>query len=198
MGKPLQITVDFDDTICYFQQHVLNRVNSELGTSVELSDITSWGLDGCLTEDVVTAMTQIYEGGANYSEVLPNESAINALHALHNDGHNITIVTAGFGKSDIVKQKIEWLEKYLPFISLKDIAFLGNKGITFGDIIIDDGWHNLVDARYGRKILIPYEWNRKEYLKYLTEFGTVGCDIIRTGDWKTIYEICDKTSTFKN
>ena len=198
MGKPLQIAVDYDDTISYFQTYAVNRVNKELGTSIEVTDIHTWDISKCFTKEVSDMMTRIYEGDANYQEVLPNESAINTLHALHNAGHTITILTAGYGKSSIVKDKIEWMERYLPFMNLKNIAFIGNKDITFGDVIIDDGWHNLVNARYTRKILIPYEWNRKEYLKYLTEFGAVGCDIIRTGDWNTIYDICDKVSTFKN
>ncbi|HPJ87249.1 MAG TPA: hypothetical protein PLU55_03995, partial [Candidatus Pacearchaeota archaeon] len=141
-------------------------------------------------KEIVKAIYQIYDGDTNYQEVLANFNAINTLHSLHNDGHYITILTSGFGKSNIVKQKIEWLERYLPFLSIKNIAFVGNKNITFGDVIIDDAWHNIVNAKYDCKILIPYEWNRKEFEKS-------GIDIIRTDDWNRIYTICNDFSLKK-
>lgn len=190
LRKSLNISVDFDDTISYYQQYVMRKVNKELGTFLDVSDIIDWDLNKCFTKEIVKAIYQIYDGDTNYQEVLANFNAINTLHSLHNDGHYITILTSGFGKSNIVKQKIEWLERYLPFLSIKNIAFVGNKNITFGDVIIDDAWHNIVNAKYDCKILIPYEWNRKEFEKS-------GIDIIRTDDWNRIYTICNDFSLKK-
>ena len=66
-----------------------------------------------------------------------------------------------------------------PFLSKEQIIRENNKQKIFGDILIDDGVHNLIGGRY-KKFLFNRpnnsEFNEKEY------------DITRVYSWKEVYE----------
>lgn len=75
-----------------------------------------------------------------------------------NDKYKVLIVSAATELPDIMKPKMEWLAKYFPFISWKQVIFCGVKDSIKGDIMIDDEPQNL-DVFDGRKILFTQFYN---------------------------------------
>jgi len=55
-------------------------------------------------------------------------------------------------------EKINWLTKYFPFLSWRQIVFCGTKDIVYGDIMIDDHFKNL-DSFQGQTILFTQPHN---------------------------------------
>ena len=55
---------------------------------------------------------------------------------------------------------MKWLDEYFPFIDSKKIVFCNDKSLIRADVLIDDGWHNLVNFE-GIKILYDYPYNQE-------------------------------------
>ena len=66
-----------------------------------------------------------------------------------------------------------------PFLNKEQIIRENNKQTVFGDVLIDDGVHNLIGGKY-RKFLFNQPSN--------AEFREENYDITRVYSWKEIYE----------
>lgn len=60
-----------------------------------------------------------------------------------NDKYNLLIVSSATEYPDSLKEKIEWLNEFFPFISWQQMIFCGRKDSVMGDIMIDDHLKNL-------------------------------------------------------
>lgn len=80
----------------------------------------------------------------------------------------------------ILKSKMDKvLLKYFPFLTWKNFIITSNKKLIAGDVLIDDGVHNLIGAPY-KKILKTAPWNK--------DFDAEANEMIRVKDWKEIEE----------
>lgn len=75
-----------------------------------------------------------------------------------NEKYKVLIVSSATEFPDSLKEKIEWLNIYYPFISWKQMIFCGEKNSVKGDIMIDDHPKNL-DFFDGKRILFTQPHN---------------------------------------
>lgn len=77
----------------------------------------------------------------------------------------------------------EVLFKYFPFISWNDVIIIAHKQLIKGDVLVDDGVHNLEGGDYA-KILVDSPHNRG--------YDAEANGMIRLNNWDDIYHaICD-------
>ena len=60
-----------------------------------------------------------------------------------NEKYDLLIVSAATEFPNCINDKQQWLEKYFPFISFRQMIFCGQKDSIMGDIMIDDHPKNL-------------------------------------------------------
>lgn len=109
---------------------------------------------GLTTEQVYSA---IYDD-ALWDDVYPMPGAAEALQQLMAEGHEIYVVTATLYQT--LKAKMEKvLFRYFPFIDWSHVIITENKHLIRGDVLIDDGPHNLTGGCY-RKILFEAGHNK--------------------------------------
>ena len=154
----MTILVDMDDTIEQLLAALVRKANERFRRSVTVDEITDWTIvcayPGLEKQQILELM---YEPGF-WDTVEPVPGAADALKYLMDEGHQVYIVTAT--EFENVPAKMERvLFRYFPFLSRDQVIITGNKQMIRGDVLIDDGIHNLEGGEY-RKILFTAPYNK--------------------------------------
>ena len=175
------ILVDMDDTIEQLLKAWVKRANEKFDRNVALNDITGWNVAAPytgLTRKQIYDVT--YEKGF-WESVEPMPGAAEALQHFMAEGHEVYIVTAT--EPEHVEEKMNGLLfRYFPFLSWNQVIITGRKQLIRGDVLIDDGIHNLEGGEY-KKILFTAPHNRY--------YDAEGNGMIRVSSWDEIVEIID-------
>lgn len=145
--RHLTILVDMDDTIENLAEAWVAYLNARHQTSTNLSDITDWDISKAfptLTKEQVYA--PLFED-AFWSWVKPMEGASEALQKLIADGHTVLIVTTSNYQTLAAKME-QVLFHYFPFLTWNDVIITAHKQLIKGDVLVDDGIHNLEGGDY--------------------------------------------------
>ena len=177
--KKLTILIDMDDTIENLLECWVNELNKAYGTDVKYDEVFVWDMTKVFPS---LTKTEIYAPLHNpnfWRKVQPLPGSVEYIKRLIDDGHNIYIVTTSHYTD--IKSKIEnVLEKHFPFISWKNVIITSNKQLVNGDILIDDGVHNLEGGKY-IKILMDAPHNRS--------YDAEKNGMLRVYNWEEIYNV---------
>ena len=152
------ILVDMDDTIEQLLHSWVRGVNAKYGTNAAYDDVASWDVSEAfpsLTREQVYAVPS--EPGF-WSTVEPIPGAAESLKRLSDAGHEIYIVTSTL-PGDVREKMDDLLFRRFPFLSWEQVIITSRKQMIRGDVLIDDGVHNLEGGDY-RKILMTAPHNR--------------------------------------
>ena len=180
-GKKLRILVDMDDTIERLLEELVNRANRKFHQHVAVEDVTDWSIapafEGITKSQIMDAMND--EGF--WMNVDPVPGAAEALKHFMDEGHEVYIVTAT--EMEHVTDKMrDLLFRCFPFLSWKQVVITRNKQLIRGDVLIDDGIHNLEGGDYA-KILFTAPHNRY--------YDAEANGMIRADSWDEIIGIID-------
>ena len=178
----MTILVDMDDTMEQLLKAWLRRVNEKYGRHVTMDEITGWDVSepypGLTREQVYGVMS---EPGFWYS-VEPLPGAAEALRHFLDEGHEIFIVTATDYVS--IREKMEGLLfRYFPFLNWNQVIVTSRKQMIRGDVLIDDGIHNLEGGAY-EKILFTAPHNR--------DYDAQAHGMIRVHSWAETVAVIDR------
>lgn len=181
------ILIDMDDTIEQLLKAWLRAIEDRYGCRVCYDDVRSWDLSEpypSLTREQIYAIPD--EPGF-WGTVEPIEGAADAILRLMDAGHEVYIVTATTYMS--VREKMEdLLFRWFPFISWEQVIITGNKQLIKGDVLIDDGIHNLEGGDYV-KVLMTAPYNRG--------YDAEGNGMIRVNNWTEIEAVIAELSAKK-
>lgn len=177
----MTILIDMDDVIEQLARAWVQYLNDRYGTDVSPDDVHEWDLSlafPSLTREQVYAAEL---DDAIWSRVQPMPGADEAMKRLLSDGHDIYIVTSTYYPT--LKTKMdEVLFRYFPYIPWEHVIVTNNKQMIKGDVLVDDGPHNLTGGDY-RKILFTANHNRSLDEKSI--------DAVRVNNWEEAYrELC--------
>ena len=180
----MTILVDMDDTVEQLLKAWVSRANEKFDRHVALEDITGWNVAEPypgLTRKQIYDIT--YESGF-WSSVEPMPGAAEALTHFMDAGHQVFIVTAT--EIEHVEEKMKGLLfRYFPFLSWDQVIITSRKQMIRGDVLIDDGIHNLEGGAY-RKILFTAPHNRF--------YDAEANGMTRVSTWEEIVNIIDHES----
>ena len=148
----MTILVDMDDTMEQQLAAWVRDANEAYGTHVRYEDITDWDVSKAfpgLTREQVYAIPM---RPGFWLGVEPIPGAREALERLTAAGHEVLVVTATPFAS--VPEKIEgFLFKHFPFLTWDQVIITGKKQRVRGDVLIDDGVHNLEGGDYVKLLM---------------------------------------------
>lgn len=171
------ILVDMDDTIENLTETWINYANKRFGTAVNAADITTWDPSEAFPSVSHEEMYALLLEDELYETVEPFEGAAYYLQKLISDGHEVFIVTNS--PYQVMKAKMEQvLFRHFPFIDWKHVIITGSKPLIKGDVLIDDGVHNLLGGDYA-KLLFTAPHNRS--------FDAEGNGMVRVNCWEEAY-----------
>lgn len=143
--KKLTVLVDMDGIAVDFVGGLLLRYNFEFGRNVTKADITDWDLHKCVPDG--NAIYKYFDDPDLFSDLAPIPGALRALRRLLYAEHDVYFLSAA--SKFAMKGKEVWVEKYAPFMLDRMIITRGKtpKFPVRGDVLIDDGAHNLIAYR---------------------------------------------------
>lgn len=175
----MTILIDADGVLEDLTQKWVVYINEKYGTSVKHEDVTEWDMTKCFP---TLTREQVY--GAELEDELYErlelyENAVRYVKQLINDGHTIFVVTTS--PYQVIRAKVERVVlKYFPFLSWENVIITSNKKMIRGDILIDDGIHNLLGGEY-MKLLMTAPYNKN--------YNAEENGMIRVNNWAEIYEV---------
>lgn len=179
VNKKLTILIDMDDTIENLLECWVNELNRVYGTNVKYDEVFAWDMSEVFPTLTKTEIYAPLHNSNFWSKIQPLPGSVEYVKRLIDDGHNVYIVTTSHYTD--IKNKIEnVLTKHFPFISWKNVIITSRKQLINGDILIDDGVHNLEGGEY-IKFLMDAPHNRS--------YDAEKNGMLRVYDWKEIYKI---------
>lgn len=183
--RPLTILTDADDVIENLLDCWVAMLNNRFGTSTSPEDVTDWNVSLAFPTLTKEQVYGVLADDELWHMIEPIPGAQETLQKLYDEGHNIYIVTASDYRT--CKAKFDRILPLFPWLDWNHVIITNNKQMVKGDILIDDGPHNLVDGDY-MKLLFDRPHNRS--------FDARANGVIRVETWEEIYEavqICAKT-----
>lgn len=177
--KRLTILVDMDDTIEDLLGAWVFYLNTGYGTAVHKDEITQWDISQSFP---TLTKEQVYEPlylDSFWHSVKPIDGAAEALQMLIASGHRVLIVTTSTYQTLHTKME-EVLFRYFPFLSWNDVIVTAHKQLVNGDVLVDDGIHNLENGKYLR-LLMDAPHNRT--------YNAEKSGMIRVHNWDEAYSI---------
>ena len=164
----MRILVDMDEVCCKFVQRVVEWYNEDNGTSVTEDDIQTFDMKMGLGPQGEAFIRSYLRYPKFFEELEPIEGAVDGIEKLVSDGHDVAIATAIPKCAGIAyESKVQWIRKHLPGFDLKKFIAASEKHQLRGDVLFDDGLHNLEPwhAQGRLAVAMTRPWNRlAEYL----------------------------------
>ncbi len=180
--KKLTILVDMDDTIEHLLDAWVGWVNKKYGRNVKSEDVTTWDVSKAFEGLTKNQVYEVLNDSDFWQTVEPVSGASEVLQRFIEKGHKVYIVTATTYES--VQAKMDkLLFRYFPFLSWNDVIITSHKQMIKGDVLIDDGIHNLVGGEY-HKILVDAPYNRY--------YDAEANGMVRVYNWNEIEEVVNQ------
>ena len=184
MNNNITILIDMDDVLCSFMKALCECLDKIYHTNVFIDDVRDWRLTKAfpsLTEEEIFAPTHTEDF---WNTVQPKDEAVKYTKMLIDEGYNVYICTAS--NYNTIKPKFDLvIKRYFPFITWDKMIITSHKSMVKGDILVDDGVHNLRGTNF-KKILVSAPHN----LSYDAEAD----GMVRTENWEEIYKAIHRFS----
>jgi len=151
----LRIFFDLDNTINDLCRAWFAAIEKQTGFSIPKDRITQWNLHECITEIAAEHLYSPLDIGSTYLNAQPI-APYAVLEELFNT-YDCYIATAITLPATFVA-KCTWLSLYYPFIHRDRIIAINHKNCLNGNILIDDGLHN-IETFQGLGIIFNQPWN---------------------------------------
>lgn len=151
----LRIILDCDDVLYRTNEAALDRLNKEQGTSYVLDDLTKWGsispeLDKRIKyfQDPEFMQTiPVYEGAVDFVSTLAGFCKV---------------ILATSVDARCAQARVHAIRRDFQMIMEEDIFICDSKDHLKGDIMLDDGYHNVESSAAILPVLFERPWNRNE------------------------------------
>lgn len=184
----MTILVDMDDTMEQLLEALVKRANERFDRNASVDDVTDWTIVCAFPGIEKRQILDFMREDDFWEDVKPVPGAAEALKHFMDEGHQVYIVTAT--EIEHVEEKMkQLLFRYFPFLCWEQVIITGRKQMIRGDVLIDDGIHNLEGGSY-RKILFTAPHNRS--------YDAEANDMIRVHGWDDVVRIIDEWEAEKD
>lgn len=162
--KKLTILLDLDDVLNNQCELWIERLNSKYGLNMKYNDVTDWDMKKFYPS---LGEAEVYEPVLNPAlvrEMSTTPESIWYTNEWDSRGHTLLVVTSTSTLN--IEAKSKWLHNYFRWFSEDKLILSHKKQLIKGDILIDDGIHNLLsDKETGVspsyiKLCFNRPWNR--------------------------------------
>ena len=139
--RALTVLCDMDGIVVSIHQKWYDRYNERYGDELTIEKVTDWNTH-LFAKHGKKVYEPLLEPGF-FLDVPEIPGALEGIQTLQSAGHRVVIVTASsrFAASD----KMHWWNNRAPWFSQKNLLIGYPKDLVKGDVLIDDGPHNIID-----------------------------------------------------
>lgn len=175
----LKVACDVDEVINNMIDKAIELYNNRYGAELTKDMFVEYDIYKCLPFEEAEAFIDLFLQEELWDSVEPVNDAQWGLKYLVNNGFEVYLATAThYGN---FQRKVDWIEKYFPFIDKKNIICIHNKSLLDVDFIIDDCAENLINCKWPHRILVDRPWNQQP------RYGAY--HLYRTYDWHETIDI---------
>lgn len=138
------ILIDMDDTIVDLHRPWHRVYNAWSGDDVSIEKATSWEVDKWVKNPAI--MMKVLELPGLFEDLEPLPGAVAGIEQLVEAGHRVLLVSSA-PNPESMKGKAKFVDKRLPFLPPKSLVLTYHKDLVRGDVLFDDGPHNLLRYR---------------------------------------------------
>lgn len=176
------VGIDLDSTLNCLVESWVDAYNKKYSDNFTINNITLWNWESLIKPECGKDIYNIIKEPGFFANLKVKEDAQEVTQWLITEKNcEIFVVTAYFPV--VVLDKVSWLDNYFPHIPSKNIIFCNEKGRFNGDILIDDGAHNIKAFANSNptsvSILIDSPWNQNLEPELENK-------LIRLDNWKSI------------
>lgn len=162
-GKSLKLLIDLDGVVVDLHSIWLRIYNEEWGDSLSPDAVTTWDTVDLVKPACGVKVYDILLRPGIFAECKPIDGAIQGLKWLVEQGHEVLVVsTPPVGSKTAPSEKIEWVERYLPFLPGGSVILTAHKDLLEADALIEDSPANLAAWMKRGKLGVVFSrpWNR--------------------------------------
>lgn len=177
----MKILLDMDEVLVDFMGPSLYYYNEEYGTDFQLEEIGTWALPGDQKK-----WEKIWRIPGFFSSLPPIDGAIEGVKGLVDRGHDVLVASSPV-VWEACKGKYQWFHMHLRvpgILHMEDLMLGRDKGWLKGDLIVDDGLHNLQCSEV-LGVAFDRPWNEA--------WGG-----LRAHNWEDVLRIVDNLSSLNN
>lgn len=149
----LRFLIDADDVLYITNQTALNVINAEHNTNFTVQDIKKWGKTGTLVDERLKLYASpdfmrnlpIYPGATDFIEKLQQIGEV--------------FITTSV-EPQCISARAESLGVNFPTVPHSHYLFVTRKDVVEGDVLLDDGAHNISASKVKYPVLFRRPWNR--------------------------------------
>lgn len=175
----MTILVDADGVLENLTSELPALLNEKYGTNVQFEKMREWGFSKVFPELTYEQIFSVELEETLYDRIRPIGDAPEYLKKLIDDGNAVYIVTNTPYEAISLKMK-KVMEHFFPFLTWENFIIASHKQMIKGDVLIDDGIHNLLGGDY-HKILFDAPYNR--------DYDAEANGMIRVSSWEEIYKV---------
>lgn len=175
--KKLTVLIDMDDTIECLLDAWIDALNKKYGRNVDPQEVNDWDVLKFYPGLSNNNLYSVFREEDFWDKVVPKGEAVEYVRKIMDDGHDVLIVTSSY-YDDIGRKMRKVLFKWFPYIPWRNVIVASRKQMIRGDVLIDDGVHNLVGGAYA-KILMEAPHNRA--------YDAEGNGMLRVKTWPEAY-----------
>ncbi|MEW9671988.1 hypothetical protein [Ammoniphilus sp. 3BR4] len=152
------LLLDMDDVTVDQSSTWIKRIYEKTGTLYDREEWTKWDLSSILPPEIMHMIFEEINKEPGFFRNLPaKEGAIEGIKEL-SLYYDIVFVTAS--EHYAFQDKYHWIRENLSFLSKPNLVLTHRKDLIVGDIIVDDGPHNILKSPVKTKIIFDHPWNR--------------------------------------
>lgn len=172
------VLFDSDDVTVDFLGMWVDKVNQEYGTDICTDQVKNWNIMRCFPSLTKEQVFGVLEDTRIWHRLNPMPDSQRYLSMLYEEGYELYLATAtSLATCEHKRQRLKYL---FPFLDDNHIIISHNKQMIRGDVLIDDGPHNLVGGEYF-KILFERPHN--------LSFPNEKYDMHRVKEWSEVYQL---------
>lgn len=160
----MTILVDMDGTIADLIGYFLDNCETPDGKVVTREDVTEYEL----TKTWPKALMHFEKRFSPFEWLKPIPGMADAIKNMVLDSHDVFIVSSALSKHWIMKEKLRWIKRELPFFDINNVIFTNNKSIFGKDCVLIDDNPKFINSFPGTRITFDAPYNRDE--KVMTHF----------------------------
>ena len=157
------LCIDVDNVINDLVEKTLTMYNSENNKNIQISDLTTYNFYDCLPEKDAEGLINLFQRKELWDSLEPLHDSQRGIKTLINQNHEIYFATSTHHSN--FSWKVDWIQRYFPFINIENIICIHNKGLLKCDVMVDDNLSNLT-SNICERVILDYPWNRSSHIDY--------------------------------
>ena len=171
----MTILVDMDGTIADLIGYFLDHCEHHEGKEVIREDVTEYDL----TVTWPKALVHFEKRWSPFEWLKPIQGMSEAIQEMISDNHKVFIVSSALSKPWIMKEKLKWIKRELPFFDINNVVFANDKSIFSKSCVLIDDNPKFINNFPGVRITFDAPYNRGS--KVFTHFR-----LNSWSDWHTL------------